>query len=88
MSILARIPKENEALKKLMINFHFSAKVNIIEEEYAEHSNEVLEEMHLIALLTKGGQSLSRVENRMKILAHYINSANVTISSRINLIEE
>lgn len=70
------------------LSVFFSAKANVVEEEYAGYSNEVIEEMRLIALLTKGGHSLSRVENRMKILAHYINSANVTISSGIKLIEE
>lgn len=70
------------------LSVFFSAKANVVEEEYAGYSNEVIEEMRLIALLTKGGHSLSRVENRMKILAHYINNANVTISSGIKLIEE
>lgn len=45
--------------------------------------------MRLIALLTKGGHSLSRVENRMKILAYYVNNeGNKTIPSRVKLIEE
>ena len=45
--------------------------------------------MRLIALLTKGGHSLSRVENRMKILAYYVNNENVnTVSSGIKLIED
>lgn len=41
----------------------FSAKANAIEEDYKGYSEAVIEEMRLIALLTKGGHSLSRVEN-------------------------
>ena len=71
------------------LSVFFSAKANVVEEEYAGYSNEVIEEMRLIALLTKGGHSLSRVENRMEILAYYINNANTkTTPSRIRLIEE
>ena len=49
------------------LSVFFSAKANVIEEEYKGYSEAVIEEMRLIALLTKGGHSLSRVENRMKI---------------------
>lgn len=70
------------------LSVFFSAKANVVEEEYAGYSKEVIEEMRLIALLTKGGHSLSRVENRMKILAHYINGTNFTVPSGIKLIEE
>ena len=42
-----------------------SAKANVIEEEYKGYSEAVIEEMRLIAMLTKGGHSLSRVENRI-----------------------
>lgn len=67
----------------------FSAKANVIEEEYKGYSEAVIEEMRLIALLTKGGHSLSRVENRMRILAYYINNeGNKTIPSQVKLIEE
>ena len=67
----------------------FSAKANVIDEEYSGYSSEVIEEMRLVALLTKGGHSLSRVENRMQILAHYINNTNSNNTpSRIKLIEE
>ena len=45
--------------------------------------------MRYIALLTKGGHSLSRVENRMQILAYYVNSKDIkTTPSGIKLIEE
>ena len=71
------------------LSVFFSAKANVIEEEYKGYSEAVIEEMRLIALLTKGGHSLSRVENRMKILAYYVNNeGNKTIPSRVKLIEE
>lgn len=71
------------------LSVFFSAKANVIEDEYAGYSNDVIEEMRLIALLTKGGHSLSRVENRMEILAYYVNNSNAkTIPSAIRLIEE
>lgn len=67
----------------------FSAKANVIEEEYQGYSNEVIEEMRYIALLTKGAHHLSRVENRMKILSHYVNNTNTNRTpSGISLIEE
>lgn len=67
----------------------FSAKANVIEQEYEGYSEAVIEEMRLIALLTKGAHSLPRVENRMKILAYYVNTENnTTIPSQIRLIEE
>lgn len=70
------------------LSVFFSAKANVVEEEFADYATEVVDEMRLIALLTKGGHSLSRVENRMAILAHYVNEANVTQPSGIKLIEE
>lgn len=70
------------------LSVFFSAKANVIEQEYDGYSQAVIEEMRLIALLTKGGHSLARVENRMKILAHYINTTNnKIIPSGIKLIE-
>ncbi|MEE0060620.1 MAG: DUF262 domain-containing protein [Acutalibacteraceae bacterium] len=66
----------------------FSAKANVVEQEYAEYSNAVIDEMRLIALLTKGGHSLARVENRMKMLAYYVNNQSTKIPSGIKLIEE
>lgn len=66
----------------------FSAKANAIENEFVGYKPEVIEEMRYIALLTKGGHSLARVENRMKILAHYINTDDDNVSSGIKPIEE
>lgn len=71
------------------LSVFFSAKANVIEEEYKGYSEAVIEEMRLIALLTKGGHPLSRVENRMRILAYYVNNEdNKTIPSQVKLIEE
>ncbi len=67
----------------------FSAKAKVVDEEYAGCSNEVIEELRYVALLTKGGHSLHRVENRMNILAYYINNNNPkTQSSKISLVEK
>ncbi|MEE1077353.1 MAG: DUF262 domain-containing protein [Acutalibacteraceae bacterium] len=83
-----------EKLKKLKniddkFSVFFSAKANVVEQEYAEYSDAVIEEMRLIALLTKGGHPLTRVENRMKMLAYYVNNQNTNkVPSGIKLIEE
>jgi len=84
-----------EKLKRLKtlddkLSVFFSAKANVVEEEYKGYSKDVIEEMRYIALLTKGGHSLSRVENRMQILAYYVNNAlNTKMQpSGIKLIEE
>lgn len=71
------------------LSVFFSAKANVVEEKYVGFSQPVIDEMRLIALLTKGGHSLARVENRMKILAYYVNMfEQKTHSSGIKLIEE
>ena len=71
------------------LSVFFSAKANVINEEFAEYSTNVIDELRLVALLTKGGHPLSRVENRMQILAHYINNDNIkNNSSGVKLIEE
>lgn len=66
----------------------FSAKANVVNEEYYAYHKDVIEEMRYIALLTKGGHSLHRVSNRMEILAYYINNDNPqNKASGIKLIE-
>lgn len=71
------------------LSVFFSAKANVVEEKYVGFSQPVIDEMRLIALLTKGGHSLARVENRMKILAYYVNMfEQKTHSSGVKLIEE
>lgn len=79
------------ALKNIddKLSVFFSARANVVEEEYAGYSKGVIDEMRYIALLTKGGHSLSRVENRMQILSYYVNSAGEKQKpSMIRLIEE
>ena len=84
---IVKLKKLEEIDDKLSV--FFSAKANVVEQEYKGYSEEVIEELRLIALLTKGGHSLQRVENRMKILAYYINNPNTeTIPSGIKLIEK
>lgn len=82
--------KKLETLKNIddKLSVFFSAKANVVEREYTGYSNDVIEEMRLIALLTKGGHSLARVENRMTILSYYVNNPGTTIaSSGVKLIE-
>ena len=64
----------------------FAAKAKVVEQTFKGYSSDIVEELRYVALLTKGGHSLSRVENRMQILAHYVNNGTKT-SSKINLIE-
>lgn len=70
------------------LSVFFSAKANVVEECFIGYSNDVIEEMRYIALLTKGGHSLARVENRMQILAYYVNNFSSISPSGIKLIEE
>lgn len=83
-----------EKLKRLKdiddkLSVFFSAKANVIHVEYAGYSDQVIEEMRLVALLTKGGHSLPRVENRMQILAYYVNNLNEKDKcSGIKLVED
>lgn len=50
-----------------------SAKAGEVEKAFFSYSSEVVEEHRLLALISRGGHSFKRVENRMKILAYYIN---------------
>lgn len=71
------------------LSVFFSAKANVVEEEYEGYSTDVIEEMRYVALITKGAHPLSRVENRMKILAYYLNNTDTQQTpSKIKLIEE
>ena len=51
----------------LLLNFK---RVYLNNEHY---SDPVIEEYRLLALISKGGHSLKRVQNRMEILAYYVN---------------
>ena len=71
-----------------LLSVFFSAKSNSEDVIKTKYSTDVVEELRLIALLSKGGHSISRVENRMKILAYYINNSNPNkVSSGISPIE-
>ena len=70
------------------LSVFFSAKANVIENKFKGYSPEIIDEMRLVALLTKGGHSLSRVENRMQILAYYVNNESINNKpSGVKLIE-
>ena len=61
-----------------------SAKADSVKSALAGYSDEVIEEYRLLALISKGGHSLKRVENRMQILAYYINNSdNCVVASGI-----
>lgn len=50
-----------------------SAKAGEVERVFNSYSSEVIEEHRLLALISRGGHSYKRVDNRMQILAYYIN---------------
>jgi len=50
-----------------------SAKAEKVEKTFYGYSKEVIEEHRLLALISKGGHAFKRVENRVQILAYYIN---------------
>ena len=50
-----------------------SAKAGEVERIFNGYSLDVIEEHRLLALISKGGHSFKRVDNRMQILAYYIN---------------
>lgn len=50
-----------------------SAKADSVSTVFHGYSDAVIEEYRLLALISKGGHSLKRVQNRMKILAYYVN---------------
>lgn len=59
------------------LSVFFSSKPNIVEKEFNGYTRDVIEEYRSIALISKGAQILERVENRMKILAYYIENIEV-----------
>ncbi len=54
----------------------FSAKPGEIEKEFPNYSDGVVEELRLIALLSKGEHTLRRVKNRIEALDYYIKNKN------------
>lgn len=53
-----------------------SAKADSVKGAFCGYSAGVIEEYRLLALISKGGHSFKRVENRMRILAYYVNDLN------------
>lgn len=51
-----------------------SAKADSVMCAFSGYSDAVIEEYRLLALISKGGHSYKRVENRMEILAYYVNN--------------
>lgn len=64
--------KALDAINKKLSAFS-SAKADSVSETFYGYSDEVIEEYRLLALISKGAHSLRRVENRMEILAYYVN---------------
>lgn len=57
-----------------------SAKADSVIHAFSGYSDSVIEEYRLLALISKGGHSYKRVENRMKMLAYYVNHFNNKIN--------
>ena len=70
----AETEKNLESLKDIddKLSVFFSAKPNIVRQELKGYSNEVIEELRSVALISKGIQTLERVKNRMEILSYYV----------------
>ena len=64
--------KALDAINKKLSAFS-SAKADSVSETFHGYSEPVIEEYRLLALISKGGHSLKRVQNRMEILAYYVN---------------
>ena len=60
------------AINEKLSSFN-SAKAGEVNKTFSGYSQEVIEEYRLLALISKGGHSFNRVDNRMQILAYYIN---------------
>ena len=70
----AETEKNLESLKDIddKLSVFFSAKPNIVRQELKGYSNDVIEELRSVALISKGIQTLERVKNRMEILSYYV----------------
>lgn len=58
------------------LSVFFSTKPNVVKEKFDGYSEDVIEELRSIALISKGAQTYERVKNRMEILAYYISNPN------------
>lgn len=80
--ILNLVDFKNECKRKLKaldainrkLSAFSSAKADSVQMAFSDYSKEVIEEYRLLALISKGGHSFKRVENRMQILAYYVNN--------------
>lgn len=80
-------------LKKLYeidnkLSAFFSAKADALEKKYVNYPSDIIEELRLVALISKGGHTYSRVDNRIKILAHYINNYSDEKPSYLKVIDK
>lgn len=71
-----RTKKKLKALDaiNLKLSAFSSAKADSVMSAFHGYSDAVVEEYRLLALISKGGHLFKRVENRMQILAYYINN--------------
>lgn len=67
--------KQLDSINQKLSSFS-SAKIDSVDQSFEGYTKDVIEEYRLVALVQKGGHSISRVQNRMEILAYYINHFN------------
>lgn len=72
--------KELEKLNTKMSAFA-SAKAYSESAKFSEYSNECIDELRYIMLISKGAHSYERAKNRMEMLAYYLNNPNNTQQS-------
>ena len=80
--VMQKVDFTNDTKKKLSaldsinqkLSAFSSAKADSVSSAFHGYSDEVIEEYRLLALISKGGHSLKRVNNRMDILAYYIDN--------------
>ena len=65
-----------------MLAVYFSAKVNAVEDQFTGYNPKTIEDLGSITLITKGAHPLSRVKNRMEILAYYVNEGISPVTVR------
>ena len=56
-----------------MLAVFFSAKLDAVQNQFNGFNKKTIEDLRNIALITKGAHPLSRVKNRMEILAFFVN---------------
>lgn len=69
------------------LSVFFSSKPDVVQKEFEGYSNEIIEELRSVALISRGAQTIERVKNRMEILAYYIqNVEEKEIGSKVIII--